>query len=101
MKVSELCKMIQDSIHSGRYLLETETQKKVAGILQVLNRSDTEDLHNVASIKIKTWLLDLYVTNNYVPNTPHLPGMIEIDITDSFKMMGRKLDRLGNGMQLK
>ncbi len=59
MKVSELCKMIQDSIHSGLYPLETETQKKFAGILQVLNRSDTEDLHSVASINIETGVKDL------------------------------------------
>jgi hypothetical protein len=101
MKVSELCKMIEDSIRSGRYPLETETQKKFASTLQVLNRSDSEDLHDAANIKIETRVKDLYVITNYVPNIQHLPGAIEVDVIDSFKMICRKLDRLEKGLQLK
>ena len=101
MKVSELCKMIEDSIRSGRYPLETETQKKFASSLQVLNRSDSEDLHDAANIKIETRVKDLYVITNYVPNIQHLPGAIEVDVIDSFKMICRKLDRLEKGLQLK
>ena len=101
MNVSELCKMIEDSIRSGRYPLETETQKKFASTLQVLNRSDSEDLHDAANIKIETRVKDLYVITNYVPNIQHLPGAIEVDVIDSFKMICRKLDRLEKGLQLK
>jgi hypothetical protein len=101
MKVSELCKMIEDSIRSGRYPLETETQKKFASTLQVLNRSDSEDLHDAANIKIETRVKDLYVITNYVPNIQHLPGAIEVDVIDSFKMICRKLDRLEKGLELK
>ena len=101
MKVSELCKMIEDSIRSGRYPLETETQKKFASSLQVLNRSDSEDLHDAANIKIETRVKDLYVITNYVPNIQHLPGAIEVDVIDSFKMICRKLDRVEKGLQLK
>ncbi len=100
MKVSELCKMIEDSIRSGRYPLETETQKKFASMLQVINKSDSEDLHD-ANIRIETRVQDLYVVSNYVPNIQHLPGVIELDVVDSFKMICRKLDRLDQGIKLK
>jgi hypothetical protein len=100
MKVSELCKMIEDSIRSGRYPLETETQKKFAAMLQVANKSDSEDLHG-SNMIIETRVQDLYVVSNYVPNIQHLPGVIELDVVDSFKMICRKLDRLDQGIKLK
>lgn len=100
MKVSELCKMIEDSIRSGRYPLETETQKKFASMLQVINKSDSEDLHG-GNIRIETRVQDLYVVSNYVTNIQHLPGVIELDAVDSFKMICRKLDRLDQGIKLK
>ena len=100
MKVSELCKMIEDSIRSGRYPLETETQKKFASMLQVINKSDSEDLHD-GNIMIETRVQDLYVVSNYVPNIQHLPGVIELEVVDSFKMICRKLDRLDQGIKLK
>jgi hypothetical protein len=100
MKVSELCKMIEDSIRSGRYPLETETQKKFAGILQVINKSGSEDLHG-GNISVETRVQDLYVVSNYIPNIQHLPGVIELDVVDSFKMICRKLDRLDQGIKLK
>ena len=101
MKVSELCKMIEDSIRSGRYPLGTETQKKFASELRVLNRSESEDLHDADNIKIETRVEDLYVITNYIPNIQHLPGAIEMDVIDSFNMICRKLDRLEKGLQLK
>jgi hypothetical protein len=100
MKISELCKMIEDSVHSGRYPLETDTQKKLAGALQVINRSETEDLKG-SDIVIETRVQDLYVVNNYMPNIQHLPGVIELDAIDSFKMICRKLDRLERGISIK
>jgi hypothetical protein len=100
MKISELCRMIEDSIRSGRYPLEDDTQRKLAGMLQVINRSDSEDLKG-ADIRIETRVQDLYVVNNYVPNIQHLPGVIELDVIDSFKMICRKIDRLDHGIQIK
>ncbi|HLG37659.1 MAG TPA: hypothetical protein VI338_05955 [Nitrososphaera sp.] len=99
MKVSQLCTMIEDSIRSGRYPLDTETQKKFAGLLQVANRSENDDLA-AASIKVETRVKDFYVLNNYVPNIEHLPGVIELDVLDSFKMICRKLERIKSGIQI-
>ena|SRR5688572_14458953 len=100
MKISELCKMIEDSIRSGRYPLDNDTQKKLAAALQVINRSDSEDLKD-SDIRIETRVQNLYVVNNYVPNIQHLPGAIELDVVDSFKMICRKIDRLDAGIQIK
>lgn len=99
MKISDLCKMIEDSIHSCRYPLDDDTQKKLAGALQVINRSDTEDMKG-SDIRIETRVQELYVINNYVPNIQHLPGVIELDVVDSFKMICRRLERLDHGIQL-
>ena len=100
MRISELCKMIEDSIRSGRYPLDTDVQKKLAAALQVINRSDGEDLKG-SNIRIETRVQELYVVSNYVPNIEHLPGVIELDIIDSFKMTCRKLERLDHGIQMK
>jgi hypothetical protein len=100
MKISELCKMIEDSIRSGRYPLDNDAQKKLAGALQVINRSDSEDLKG-GDIRIETRVQDLYVVSNYVPNIQHLPGVIELDVVDSFKMICRKIERLDRGIQIK
>ena len=100
MKISELCKMIEDSIRSGRYPLESDSQKKLAGSLQVINRSGSEDLKG-ADIRIETRVQDLYVVSNYIPNIQHLPGVIELDVVDSFKMICRKIERLDRGIQIK
>ncbi len=100
MKISELCKMIEDSVRSGRYPLDNDTQKKLAGTLQVANRSDSEDLKG-SDIRIETRVQELYVINNYIPNIQHLPGVIELDVVDSFKMICRKLERLDHGIKLK
>jgi hypothetical protein len=97
--VSQLCSMIQDSIRSGRYPLETETQKRFAGMLQVTIKSDNDDL-KAASIEVESRIQDFFVINNYVSNIRHLPGVIELDVLDSFKMMCRKIDRLDSGMQI-
>ena len=92
MKVSDLCKMVQDSIHSGKYPLENN-QKGLANSIQIINRSSKDDLEG-SDIKIEVRLQDLFVLNNYVPNMQHLPGIIEIDILDSFKMLCRRLERI-------
>ncbi len=100
MKISELCKMVEDTVRSGRYPLDTETQKKFASALQVINRSETEELKD-SNIRIETRVQELYVVSNYAPNIQHLPGVIEQDVIDSFKMICRKLERLDHGIQLK
>ena len=96
MKISELCKMIEDSIHSGRYPLGQETEKQLAGLVQITNRSSSDDLKE-SDIRIETRLQDLYVLNNYIQSIQHLPGVIEIDALDSFKMLSRTyLEELRN-----
>jgi hypothetical protein len=92
MKVSELCKMVQDSIHSGKYPLEGN-QRDLANSIQIINRSSSDDLKS-SDIKIEVRLQDLFVLNNYMPNIQHLPGIIEIDVLDSFKMLCRRLERI-------
>jgi hypothetical protein len=96
MKISELCKMIQDSLHSGKYPIE-DKQKLFTNQVQILNRSDSEDLKS-SDIKIEVRIQNLYTINNYVPNIQHLPGVIEMDILDSFRMLCRRLDRLDTNL---
>ena len=96
MKVSELCKMVEDSIHSGKYPLE-DNQKDLASSVQVINRSPLDDLKS-DDIKIEVRLQDLYVLNNYLSDMQHLPGIIEIDVLDSFKMLCRRLERINKSI---
>ena len=93
MKISELCKMIEDSIHSGRYPLDQDIEKQMAGLVQVIDRSSSDDLKE-KDIKIEVRLKDLYVLNNYIQSIQHLPGVIEIDALDSFKMLSRRTGRI-------
>src|SRR3712207_6897248 len=44
---------------------------------------------------------DLYVLNNYFSDLQHLPGIIEIDILDSFKMLCRRLARKNKSLDRK
>ena len=94
MKISELCKMIEDSFHSGRYPLNQDTEKQMAGLVKVINRSSSDDLKEESDIKIEVRLKDLYVLNNYIQGIQHLPGIIEIDALDSFKMLCRRIGRI-------
>jgi hypothetical protein len=93
MKISELCKMIEDSVHSGRYPLDQDTEKQMAGLVQIINRSSSDDL-NDKDIKIEVRIKDLYVLNNYIQRIQHLPGVIEMDALDSFKMLSRRVGRI-------
>ncbi|MGI0025804.1 MAG: hypothetical protein ACREA4_11770 [Nitrososphaera sp.] len=99
MKISELCKMIEDSVRSGRYPLDSEAQRRIAGSLQVINRSNTEDL-SASQVIVETRVQDLYVVNSYAPNIQHLPGVIELDVIDSFRMICRRMERLDSGIRL-
>lgn len=99
MKVSQLCGMIEDSIRSGRYPLDAEVQKKFAPLLQVINRSEDDNLA-AADIKVETRVKEFYVLNNYVPNMEHLPGIVELDVLDSFKIICRRLERVKSGIQI-
>jgi hypothetical protein len=94
MKISELCKMIEDSIHSGKYPLQDQKQEHFRNLVEVINRSDSEDLKSSSDIKIEIRIQNLYTINNYVPNIQHLPGVIEIDVLDSFKMVCRRLEKV-------
>lgn len=92
MKISELCKMIEDSIHSGKYPLNEDDERQMA-LVQVTNRSSSDDLKE-KDIKIEVRLKDLYVLNNYIQSIQHLPGVIEIDALESFKMLSRRVGRI-------
>ena len=95
MKISELCKMIEDSIHTGKYPLDykNNNQRDLANSVQVINRSVSDDLRS-SDIIIEVRIQDLYTISNYIPNIKHLPGVIEIDVLDSFKMLCRRLERI-------
>jgi hypothetical protein len=93
MKISELCKMIEDSIHSGIYPLSQESEKQMAGLVQIINRSSSDDLKD-KDIMIEVRIKDLYVLNNYIQSIQHLPGVIEIDALDSFRMLSRRAGRI-------
>lgn len=93
MKISELCKMIEDSFHSGKYPLEDQIQKHSADIVEIKNLSESEDLKS-RDIKIEVRIKDLYMISNYVPNIEHLPGIIEMDVLDSFKILCRRSARV-------
>jgi hypothetical protein len=87
--------MIEESIHAGKYPLETQQQKNLAKSVKIINRSDSEDLKS-NDIKIEVRIQDLYSLNNYVSNIEHLPGIIEMDILDSFKMLCRRTERISS-----
>jgi hypothetical protein len=65
----------------------------MAGLVQVINRSSSDDLKD-KDIKIEVRIKDLYVLNNYIQNIQHLPGVIEMDTLDSFKMLSRRVGRI-------
>jgi hypothetical protein len=58
LEISELCKMIEGSIRSGKYPLEDQ-QQKLASLVEVINRSDSEDLKSI-DIKIEVRMQNLY-----------------------------------------
>lgn len=94
MKISELCRMIEESIQAGKYPLEDQ-QKNFSESVKIINRSETEDLKS-NDIKIEVRIQNLYTINNYLPNIEHLPGIIEMDILDSFKMLCRRSERISS-----
>jgi hypothetical protein len=93
VKIFDLCKMVQDSIRTRRYPFQDSNQEDMATIVEIINRSAHEDLKG-SDIRIETRIRDLYVLNNYTPNMQHLPGIIEMDVLDSFKMLCRRLERI-------
>lgn len=97
MKISELCGMIQESIQAGRYPFENENQKKYAKFVKIVNRSDSEDLKS-NDIRIEVQIQELFTLNNYVANMEHLPGIIELDILDSYKMLCRRVERVSSDL---
>ena len=92
MNVSKLCEMIEDSIHKAKYPFEDQEQH-LAKYVYVINESGSEDI-KTEDIKIKVRIENLYTINNYVPNIEHLPGIIEMEILDSFKMLCRRNARI-------
>jgi len=92
MKISDLCNLIEESFRSGKYPLSSETEKKLSSFVKILNKSSSEDLKG-DNIIIETRIEEFFVLNNYVPSISHLPGIIEMDSLDSFKMLSRRLGR--------
>ena len=97
MNVSELCRMIEHSIHNAKYPLGDQEQH-LAKYVEVINESGSEDLKN-EDIKIKVRIENVYTINNYIPNIEHLPGIIEMDVLDSFKMLCRRNARIQRASQ--
>jgi len=73
--------------------MDKEMEKQMAGLVKIKNRSLSDDLKD-KDIKIEVSINDLYVLNNYVQSIQHLPGAIEIDALDSFKMLCRRTARI-------
>ena len=90
--------MIEESIHVGKYPLEDQ-HKRFSNSLQVINRSDSDDLKS-SDIKIEVRIQGLYIISNYFPNIEHLPGIIEVDVLDSFKLLLLRFDRKGSTLAL-
>ena len=97
MQISELCKMIEESFRSGKYPLTQESERQKSQLVKVINRSASEDMKG-DNIVIETRIRDFFVMNNYVSEITHLPGMIEMDTLDSFKMLSRRIDRVKNDL---
>ena len=92
LKISELCKLIEESFHSGKYPLSSEIEKILSGSVKIINKSPSEDLKG-ENIIIETRVEEFFVLNNYIPSITHLPGIIEMDSLDSFKMLSRRIER--------
>jgi len=87
--------MIEESIHAEKYPLENQEQKNFAKLVKITNKSESDDLKS-NDIKIEVRIQNLFVLNNYVPDIEHLPGIIEMDILDSFKMLCRRAQRVSS-----
>jgi len=92
MKISDLCNLIEESFRSGKYPLSSETEKKLSSFVKIINKSPSEDL-KADNITIETRIEEFFVLNNYAPSITHLPGIIEMDSLDSFKMLSRRVER--------
>ncbi len=92
MKISDLCKLIEESFRSGKYPLSSETEKRLSSFVKIINKSPSEDLKG-DNIIIETRIEEFFVLNNYIPSISHLPGIIEMDSLDSFKMLSRRVER--------
>jgi hypothetical protein len=89
--------MIEESIQAGKYPLENQQQKNLAKSVKIINRSNSEDLKS-NDIRIEVRIQDLFVLNNYVSKIEHLPGVIEMDILDSFKILCRRMGRISSDL---
>ena len=95
MKISDLCNLIEESFHLEKYPLSTETEKTMTASVRIINKSSCDDFKG-DSIVIETRINDFFVLNNYIPILSHLPGIIEMDSIDSFKMLCRRIGRISS-----
>ena len=89
--------MIEESIHAEKYPLEDQEQKNLAKLVKITNKSESDDLKS-NDIKIEVRIQNLFVLNNYVPDIEHLPGIIEMDVLDSFKILCRRIGRISSDL---
>jgi len=84
-------------MRTGKYPFSSEIERKMSQRVQINNKSTTDSLKD-DNIIIEIKLDDFYVLNNYNCKLAHLPGIIEIDSLDSFKMLSRRLSRINTGI---
>jgi hypothetical protein len=95
LKISDLCNLIEESFHSGKYPLSIDTEKTMSSLVKIVNKSSSDDFKE-DNIIIETRINDFFVLNNYTPALSHLPGIIEMDCLESFKMLSRRIDRISS-----
>ena len=62
-------------------------------VVQVINKSALDDIIVNNEIKIEVRIQNMYILSNYFHNIQHLPGIIEMDVLDSFRILCRRLER--------
>jgi hypothetical protein len=92
LKISELCNLIQESFHSGKYPLLSGIEKELSSYVKIINKSSSDDFKG-ENIAVETRINEFFVLNNYNPTITHLPGIIEMDSLDSFRMLSRRIER--------
>ena len=60
--------------------------------VKIINKSSSDDFKG-ENIAVETRINDFFVLNNYNSAITHLPGVIEMDSLDSFRMLSRRIER--------
>ena len=84
-------------VDTGLKIMIPTTNVKSAGLRAIISKAEAARVVGILKekdIKIEVRLKDLYVLNNYIQSIQHLPGVIEIDALDSFKILSRRIGRI-------